>query len=113
LVFIHKALASNESDSDCSFESEDILPSAYPVKPRKWSLRPHTNRHAQAHSRAATGGSEGGPAHKVMDVKAADEAFVYLSKLGKTKPHLIQAEMAREKLEQVCEVSCYAIVVKC
>jgi hypothetical protein len=41
-----------------------------------------------------------------MDVKAADEAFVYLSKLGKTKPHLIQAEMAREKLEQICEVSC-------
>jgi prefoldin subunit 5 len=93
---IHKSFNGVDTDSECSIDSDDILPSTYPVKPRKWSLRPH-------HSRGGKNSGRGGTATTAMDGKAVDEAFAYMASVAAKNPSLIKAEEQRDYLEQQCE----------
>ena len=80
----------SDSDSDSTIKSEDILPSTYPVKPRrtpKPSLK--SLKHPSQMDENEQDNSEVGN----------DEAFEFLKAVEASRPDIFDAEKEREKLE--------------
>lgn len=83
----------SESDSDSSVLSEDVLPSTYPVKPRKnpkW-IQPRV-----------TGAQDDDEI--IFDKKTAEEALAFLKVVKSSKRDLYERERERELLEIQNEV---------
>ncbi len=93
----------DETDSDGSVASVDILRSAYPVRPRvhpkiirRGDSTSFANRISQLTSR--------GDRDQVTGVEV-EESLAFLKKMGKLHPALIELETIREKLENSCQAS--------
>jgi hypothetical protein len=75
-----------DSDSESSIKSEDIMPSNYPVKPRKTSRK---NGRGNAKDMTAV----------EYDPKSIEEAFAFLNHIQIRKRPLYEGERIRESLE--------------
>lgn len=101
---IERSLIQEDTDSESSVRSEDILPSSYPVKPRKMV------RHSQRSdsNRAHAGGD------KTANLNMIEECLDFLRAIRVSKKTVHDAEVEREKLEAqiaVCLlISLHAIV---
>jgi hypothetical protein len=93
-----------DSDSESSVRSEDILPSNYPVKPRKVS-RKNGRSYAKDMSAAE------------YDPKSIEEAFAFLNHIQIRMRPLYEGERIREGLENQHVVStsilCHAAITDC
>ena len=87
----------NDDDTDSSIKSDDILPSSYPVKPRK---NPRRDRTLASQSYASTESYDvhaGGSASSVdADI---DEKLRYINSIETGKPEIAQMESIREENE--------------
>ncbi len=89
---LQHSLSPNETDSDSSVDSDDVLSSVYPVKPRK----------AIRLSRVEVPSSE-----KYSETMSAEveEALEYVKKLSMTHKELLETDSQREEMEITVEVS--------
>ena len=97
-IFEIKRAPGCHSDSECSVLSRDILNSTYPVKPRKWTLRPQTNRLPRSGHIDHVQSSD-------VVIKMTGDNFKYLLDIAKTHPELAAADKYRDIVGQKCEVS--------
>jgi len=97
-----------DSDSDCSVKSEDVLHSAYPVKPRRtpknWVQMQQMNKgsDSQGHYHGIQHGRYSQPSP--ADTALADQAIQYIDGIKSSKRDLYDAEEERERLEYQKEV---------
>lgn len=95
---IERTLLWDDTDSDSSIKSEDILQSSYPVKPRR--------THRAPASRTDTREKQISDLDKDSAVlAAADDALNFLRAIKLSKVELHHAEVEREKLETALMVS--------
>jgi hypothetical protein len=95
----------DDTDSDSSVRSEDVLPSSYPVKPRKTpkvlarDKSPSRNYH---HDEAGE--------HE-YDYRTIEETLCFIDAIKKSKKDLFNAECERERLESLQNVreSCFLL----
>lgn len=88
---IERSFLPEDTDSDSSVNSDDILPSTYPVKPRRTPRVTARNNYKE---------------QQLIDVSrdrttltAADEALTYIRAIKASKKELHQAELERERYE--------------
>ena len=96
-----------DSDSDCSVKSEDVLHSAYPVKPRRtpknWSqMQQMKGSDSQSHYHGIQHGRYSQPSP--ADTALADQAIQYIDSIKSSNRALYDAEEERERLEYQKEV---------
>ena len=84
----------NDTDSDCSLLSEDILDSVYPVAPRS---APRSAGNSSLPDYASAGSSN----------VSNDEAIYLINDISKTHKELYENEKYREEMEIQCEVRTY------
>lgn len=96
---IERFLQEDDTDSDSSVRSEDVLPSSYPVKPRK-TPRFLNNRNPNSINQGNQG-DELEDGNLSYDIKAADDAFLLLKTIKATKREIYDAEIERERLENL------------
>lgn len=85
----------DDTDSDCSFKSEDIVVSSYPVRPRTVPKIVHRDTSAFSSKQFHDLGEEG------ADV---EESLLFLKHIAISNPGLVAKESQREKLENICQV---------
>ena len=96
----------DDTDSDSSVRSEDVLPSSYPVKPRKTpkllarDKSPSRNYH---HDEAGE--------HE-YDYRTVEETLCFIDAIKKSKKDLFNAECERERLESLQNVRIVLSVIK-
>lgn len=89
----------SDTDSDSSVLSEDVLPSTYPVKPRK------TPKGTVTQKPPAGAVAEIDPLEREYDSKMIEQTLVFLDSLKRNKKDLYNAEVERERLENQSMVS--------
>ena len=87
---------SNNTDSDSSIQSQEILLSQYPVKPRK-DLLPLDGRDHEFSSDDFYGSGE-------YDFAEVDDSVYYVKQVSLSNKELKDAEQEREELESMCRV---------
>ncbi len=93
-----KELSKNDddTDSDCSFRSDEVLKSKYPVKPRNALKKVHRdfstllNRHFIE--------------NEDTDALEVEESLLFIREFVKCNPALVDHESNREKHEMACLV---------
>jgi hypothetical protein len=84
----------NDTDSDCSTKSEDILDSVYPVQPRK---TPKSSADLNfLNYQDSTGGS---------NTDNPENSLFLLKDISKSHKNLLETESQREELELYCQVT--------
>ncbi len=97
LIELMQSEESNDTDSDSTIRSDDIVPSQYPVKPRK-TLMHSSGTDPELSIDDAFGVKE-------FDNTEIDEALHYVKKVTLAIKELHDAEQQREELESMCRVS--------
>lgn len=90
-----------DTDSDSSILSEDVLVSSYPVKPRK------TPKVMMPVKPIVTGPTD---IEREYDGKTVDQTLAFLDAIRRTKKDLYNAECERERLEDQSLVSKISLV---
>lgn len=94
---------SNDTDSDSSVRTEDVLPSQYPVKPRKGLLQIGSKDHDFYNEDSHVG--------KDINNAEVDEALYFVKKVSLSNKELQDAEQLREELENMYRVSLYNLCI--